>query len=413
MPQPRPEFENPPQVFYNAREARRYHVSSRIQKVQRDMTVRALELMSLRQDDGSSAGSGEGRKNRSSLLLDVGCGSGISGEVLTERGHAWFGVDISRDMLQIAKDAELLDYEDDLQEMSDDGATGGGSDSEEGDDARPIKRTRNEPTGYVRFGPIHESDEDGDGGDEHDDDNDDDDSNGAGGAAVGIPRGPRMVEVMHSDIGQGLPFRPGSFDGCVSISVIQWLCHCSQKGEVPQRRLMAFFQSLYNALRRGAKAVLQFYPSTPDQVNMISKAAMKCGFGGGVVVDYPHSTKAKKYYLVLQAGQVAGGFVPPAGLTGEPEEIGYDDEEDDEEDEEVDEDEEGGGRSRIRVAGRDRNRIKRNQVALARRKRGRADARPKTGSKEWVLLKKAERRRRGYKTTTDSKYTMRPRKPRF
>jgi 18S rRNA (guanine1575-N7)-methyltransferase len=32
---------------------------------------------------------------------------------------------------------------------------------------------------------------------------------------------------------------------------------------------------------------------------MITSAAMKSGFSGGLVVDYPNSTKAKKYYLVI------------------------------------------------------------------------------------------------------------------
>jgi 18S rRNA (guanine1575-N7)-methyltransferase len=32
---------------------------------------------------------------------------------------------------------------------------------------------------------------------------------------------------------------------------------------------------------------------------MISNAAVKSGFSGGLVVDYPNSALAKKYYLVL------------------------------------------------------------------------------------------------------------------
>lgn len=35
---------------------------------------------------------------------------------------------------------------------------------------------------------------------------------------------------------------------------------------------------------------------------MITSAAMKSGFSGGLVIDYPNSAKAKKYYLVLEAG---------------------------------------------------------------------------------------------------------------
>lgn len=35
---------------------------------------------------------------------------------------------------------------------------------------------------------------------------------------------------------------------------------------------------------------------------MLTKSAMKAGFSGGLVVDYPNSSKAKKMYLVLDAG---------------------------------------------------------------------------------------------------------------
>ena len=35
---------------------------------------------------------------------------------------------------------------------------------------------------------------------------------------------------------------------------------------------------------------------------MITTTAMKCGFSGGVIIDYPNSAKAKKLYLVINAG---------------------------------------------------------------------------------------------------------------
>jgi 18S rRNA (guanine1575-N7)-methyltransferase len=37
---------------------------------------------------------------------------------------------------------------------------------------------------------------------------------------------------------------------------------------------------------------------------MITKSALKSGFSGGVVVDFPNSSKAKKLYLVLDAGGI-------------------------------------------------------------------------------------------------------------
>merc|ERR1719482_727333 len=126
---------------------------------------------------------------------------------------------------------------------------------------------------------------------------------------------------MLNDAGQGFKFRPGAFDGAVSISALQWLCNCDKKGQEPFKRLRVFFQSLYNCLTRGARAVLQFYPETPAQVEMITAAALRCGFGGGIVVDFPHSMKAKKTFLVVYAGLT--GELPaqiPDGLKDEVDE---------------------------------------------------------------------------------------------
>ena len=36
---------------------------------------------------------------------------------------------------------------------------------------------------------------------------------------------------------------------------------------------------------------------TTQAMELITSAAMRCGFSGGLVVDYPNSTKAKKIYL--------------------------------------------------------------------------------------------------------------------
>ena len=47
----------------------------------------------------------------------------------------------------------------------------------------------------------------------------------------------------------------------------------------------------------------QFYPGDKHQLDLIVSTATKCGFTGGVVVDFPHSAKAKKFYLVLMCGQ--------------------------------------------------------------------------------------------------------------
>lgn len=54
---------------------------------------------------------------------------------------------------------------------------------------------------------------------------------------------------------------------------------------------------------------------------MITSAAMKSGFSGGLVVDYPNSTKAKKYFLVIEAGARRNlNIVEVEGKTDEMEE---------------------------------------------------------------------------------------------
>jgi 18S rRNA (guanine1575-N7)-methyltransferase len=168
-----------------------------------EISSRAIEMLALPED-------------RPSYILDIGCGSGLSGEALEAAGHYWTGIDISKSMLDVANDR----------------------DTENGD-------------------------------------------------------------LLHHDIGLGLPFRPGSFDGVISVSVIQWLCYSESNDQDPKLRLNRFFSTLYTILKRNAKAILQFYPENPEQAVLIMQCASRVGFAGGLVVDYPNSTKAKKYYLCL------------------------------------------------------------------------------------------------------------------
>jgi 18S rRNA (guanine1575-N7)-methyltransferase len=272
----RPEHQAPPEIFYNDQEAKKYTTNSRMMEIQTTMTERALELLLL--------------PERPCLLLDIGCGSGISGQACSDAGHVWIGYDISPSMLRCANDGEC-----------------------EGD-------------------------------------------------------------LVLADAGQGPRFRPGTFDGAVSISALQWLCNVDRKGHEPFRRLKTFFERLFSCLRKGARAALQFYPETANQVEMITAAALRCGFGGGLVVDFPHSSKAKKHFLVIYAG--LSGDMPqhlPQGL-----------EDEDEADETV------------AVGGRGNNKKSRGKQSVMR--------------KDWVLQKKEHQRVQGKQVRRDTKYTARPRR---
>ncbi|GAU25566.1 hypothetical protein TSUD_260000 [Trifolium subterraneum] len=91
----RPELVAPPEIFYDDVAARKYTSNSRIIKIQTSMSERALELLDLPKNGAPK------------LLLDIGCGSGLSGETITESGHHWVGLDISPSMLDIALEREV------------------------------------------------------------------------------------------------------------------------------------------------------------------------------------------------------------------------------------------------------------------------------------------------------------------
>lgn len=55
-------------------------------------------------------------------------------------------------------------------------------------------------------------------------------------------------DLILSDMGQGCPFRAGSFDGAISISALQWLCNADKKSHKPVQRLYKFFSTLYACL---------------------------------------------------------------------------------------------------------------------------------------------------------------------
>ena len=131
-------------------------------------------------------------------------------------------------------------------------------------------------------------------------------------------------DVFLQDMGGGLPFRPGVFDGCISISAVQWLCYSDKKEHTARKRLTRFFTSLFTCLKAGSRAVLQLYPETPEQMEEISGTAMRCGFSGGLVIDFPNSAKAKKFYLCLFAGYAQQQQVPQGlGVGATANEISY------------------------------------------------------------------------------------------
>ena len=288
----RPEHIAPAAIYYNEVNAEKYADNSRMAKIQRQMCERALQLLLLSEPLNEK------------LILDLGCGTGMSSETIAEHGINFVGSDLSDAMLNEA-----------------------------------VERGMDE------------------GGD-----------------------------FLVSDMGSPMAFRDGIFDGAVSISALQWLLN-ADGGEKhdPYKRLKILFTSLRRVLKRGARAVFQFYPESVDQVEMITSCAMRCGFGGGVVVDFPHSTKAKKTYLVIHTGfqghsnsattTVSADTVSAGNQLGDRQE---------------------------RIATVNRARTHRRGVKKS-----------VTKSKSWIMNKKDRQRRQGKDVKADSKYTGRKRKDRF
>lgn len=160
-----------------------------------------------------------------------------------------------------------------------------------------------------------------------------------------------------------------------SVSVLQWLCNADRAANSPPQRLARFFNTLFASLARGARAVFQFYPESDDQVNLIMGAATKAGFSGGLVVDYPNSKKAKKFYLCLMAGTTLTPAQMPAALGTH----------------------EGAMETDDRVAYEKRREKKKGHSQRSRAKEAKGD-------RDWILRKKALYRQRGKESVpNDSK----------
>lgn len=171
-------------------------------------------------------------------------------------------------------------------------------------------------------------------------------------------------DLLLADMGQGIPLRAGSVDAAISISAVQWLCNVDESGVSAEGRLGRFFGGLYAVLRRGGRAVCQFYPKDERQRGMVCRAAVRAGFGAGVLED-EGGTRNAKVYLVLSVG---GGEI--AGVVRGMEGV---------------------------------------EVVEGGKGRGREGTERK-GGRKWILRRKEKMERRGKVVKRDSKYTGRKRR---
>eukprot|EP00891_Asterochloris_glomerata_P008386 jgi/Astpho2/8386/Aster-x1494 len=117
--------------------------------------------------------------------------------------------------------------------------------------------------------------------------------------------------VLLSDMGHGLPLRAASFDGAISISAVQWLCHAAQ----PELACRRFFGALRHCLKPEAAAILQVYIAGDGESALLLAGARHAGFQAALFVAMPHKSTAKKYFLCMRK---AGPSVAHSSLAGEP-----------------------------------------------------------------------------------------------
>lgn len=189
---------SPCAVFDNA--AARYTAANA--SVQSELATRCLTLL--------------GGVQPAAVILDVGCGSGLSTAVLRDASYACVGLDISREMLK---------------------------------------------------------------------------------------QGTQHGDTVLADVASGLPLRPCSCDGAISVSALQWLV--ANQG---QEQAALFFTSLQRVLRPGSRAVLQVYTRTHEETCRLVSAARGAGFSCHAVADWPHDSVAVKLFLCCGIADAAEGM---------------------------------------------------------------------------------------------------------
>lgn len=167
------------------------------------------------------------------MLLDLGCGSGMSGSIIAAAGHAWVGFDISLNMLALAAGLPTDACHASPQGMST--AQQAPQQPKHCLPPEPEPPSAHATKSRTGFNALNHR------------------TNTQPVQLMAQPRGKGLVVL--SDVAQGIPLRQHSFDGAISISAVQWLCHHPDA----KTTLGRLFSSLFGCLKQDARAVLQVY----------------------------------------------------------------------------------------------------------------------------------------------------------
>ncbi|MBR9678700.1 MAG: methyltransferase domain-containing protein [Nanoarchaeota archaeon] len=158
-----------PEDYWNKMRSVDYDSKKNIEKTQREMTLKSLEILGL----------------SNGKILDAGCGSGFSTRVIQEQGFKVVGVDVSEEMVKLGKSKGL--------------------------------------------------------------------------------------SIICADM-SAMPFENSSFDGLISISALQWVTGGYE--EVLEKYHEIIFE-FARVLKSGGLSVIQFYPSTLKEFDLVKSIFSK------------------------------------------------------------------------------------------------------------------------------------------
>jgi 18S rRNA (guanine1575-N7)-methyltransferase len=190
---PEDKFPGEAEKFYS-QEGKTYEKNA-IRNIQEKILLRGLSLIQFAPN---------------SKLLDIGCGTGLGMEILKELEFKVEGIDVSQELLAIAKKKKLK----------------------------------------VKFGDMRK-----------------------------------------------VPYADASFDGLVSISALQWVTSRQNfEGKADLRNTAAEF---FRVLKKGGKALIQFYPKSEEEMMLCGKEFKAADFRVTIQIDNENNARKRRIYLLL------------------------------------------------------------------------------------------------------------------
>jgi len=121
---------------------------------------------------------------------------------------------------------------------------------------------------------------------------------------VGVEISLDMLELRHlpnpvvqADMAR-MPFRDGAFSFVISISAMNFLSQDIEDATLARQVYDAFARQVHALLMPGGRGVVEFYPKSRAELDVITRAfGTLSGFQGFLVIDKPGTRKEQKFLI--------------------------------------------------------------------------------------------------------------------